>query len=251
MADIVWKESLRGEDKIQEEQYSLPYHWYISPSDYRGRKYFSYLKSCITQTKTNGKKISDSKILDAGCGDGRFIKLLLDAGAQSVDGLDYSEKALSFTRVFLPDVNLYVGDLTKYETLGDKTYDVIYLVETLEHIPKEFVPSVIVNLKKMLNVGGLLIVTVPSILLPLQDKHYQHFSPEIIEEYFKPHFTIQSIIGYANTKKFLFNLCYKIIDNRYWQIKKLTSHFNEKLWPKYCGECDAYAGEGILFVCQK
>ena len=34
--------------KIQEEQYVLPYHWFLSRDTYRGRVYFSYLDLCFS-----------------------------------------------------------------------------------------------------------------------------------------------------------------------------------------------------------
>lgn len=70
-------------------------------------------------------------------------------------------------------------------------------METLEHIPPKNIPKILNKLYDLLKENGTLILTVPSTNLPLQPKHYQHFSESKINLLLKPRFKVSSIIGYS------------------------------------------------------
>ena len=115
--------------KIQEEQYVLPYHWFLSRDTYRGRVYFSYLDLCFSLIS----KDKNIKLLDAGCGDAKVLAELNKKKYFNLHGLDYSEKAINFARILLPEVNFISSDLRKINYKSE-SFDTILLIEVIEHI---------------------------------------------------------------------------------------------------------------------
>ena len=68
------------------------------------------------------------RVLDAGCGDGRFCFEIKDEDVD-VTGIDYSERALAFAKAFSPEVEFSVQDLKDIKLEGQ--FDTIVLIETL------------------------------------------------------------------------------------------------------------------------
>ena len=71
---------------------------------------------------------SDSKILDVGCGKGRYLKHLND-GHRKLVGMDISSSILSLVP---EDIETRLGSITKIEA-KDGEFDFIYTIECLEH----------------------------------------------------------------------------------------------------------------------
>lgn len=212
---------MQGDQQIQSDQYELPYHWFFKPDTFRGREYWGYLKEALEQSEaTRGQKI-----LDAGCGDGAFLNYLYSLGYTRLTGYDFDEKAISFAKALCPNVALYQQDLLKLDE--KEVYDVIFLIETLEHINPEDIQKIISNLYRALKKGGRLVVTVPSVNKPLQDKHYQHFTKESLKNYLGNWF-LTFITGQDYKSKW-----YKLLDNRFYNIKPLSKWYNLKIYPKY------------------
>lgn len=236
---------LNWEQEIQEEEYFLPYHWFMKRDSFGGRIYFGYLDLVL---EILGPNLIGQKILDAGCGDGRMAYELLKKGAQ-VWGIDYSRRAISFAKILVPEVNFEVGDIKKLP-FEKNFFDKIVLIEVLEHILPSEIPLVLSELKRVLKEKGELIITVPSILASLPAKHFQHFSENQIREILKRYFKIKKIIG-QDRDSFLFkNLC-RLLENRFWQIKPLTKFFNLHFYPKCLNICKPNEGKRFIVICEK
>jgi 2-polyprenyl-3-methyl-5-hydroxy-6-metoxy-1,4-benzoquinol methylase len=214
--------------KIQEDQYVIPYHWSgMQPDSYRGRVYWGYL-NMILEIAGN---IAGKNVLDAGCGDGRFSAELKKRGAD-VTGVDLSEKALSFAKIFLPDVNFLQAGIESLP-LSDKIFDFIFFIETLEHIPPENIPAVLSELKRVLKDDGMILISTPSTLIPKSPKHYQHFTVESLNDIFLQNgFAIEEIFG-NDKKSLIFDNIYRLADNRFYEIKPLRKWLNLKIYPKF------------------
>lgn len=214
--------------KIQEEQYDIPYHWSgMQPDSYRGRVYWGYLNLILEIAGD----IFGKKVLDAGCGDGRFSAELKKQGAD-VTGVDLSEKALNFAKIFLSDVSFFQAGIESLP-LTDKIFDFIFFIETLEHIPPENIPAVLSELKRVLKDDGTILISTPSTLIPKSPKHYQHFTVESLNEIFlKNGFLIERIWG-NDRKSSVFDNIYRLADNRFYEIKFLRKWLNLKIYPKF------------------
>ncbi|MDD5073732.1 MAG: class I SAM-dependent methyltransferase [Candidatus Shapirobacteria bacterium] len=109
-----------------------------------------------------------SKILDAGCGEGN-VSLILAKNHHRVWGIDLSKKAIALAEKRAKKLNLekhatfYIGNLEKLTI--NKKFDVIFCIEVLEHVRND--EKVIKNLFSHLKSGGLILITVPSKSAPL------------------------------------------------------------------------------------
>jgi len=231
--------------QIQEEEYFLPYHWSFDRATYGGRIYFGYLDICLSFLD----KSKVIKVLDAGCGDGRFLSLLKDRGIQEVYGVDYSERAVSFAQILVPTAKVSVENLMNlpYENF----FDVIFLIEVLEHIDPKDTGKLLNSLKKSLKSSGELIISTPSVNIIPPEKHFQHFSEKSIRDIIEPYFEVIEIKGQGRLGPSFLGFLYKFLDNRYWLLRKIAKYYNLYIWPKYFNVCDVTKGQRIIARCGK
>lgn len=75
-----------------------------------------------------------SSVLDIGCGDGAILKYLIAEKGVAAQGIDISEKAVTFARS--EGLNVSLGDVLNSDNLDmSSKYDYIILSEIIEHIP--------------------------------------------------------------------------------------------------------------------
>lgn len=80
-------------------------------------------------------ELAGQRVLDAGCGGGRYARVVGEAGA-TVVGLDLSEAVLAAREatVHLANVHLLRGDLLR-PPLAHESFDFIYSIGVLDHTP--------------------------------------------------------------------------------------------------------------------
>ncbi len=176
---------------LQEAEYVFPYHYIdllhrFRHGDMIGKSYHQIVKALIGP-------LHGQWVLDACCGDGRFCYELQEENVRLV-GVDHSERAIRFARAFCPNVAFVVSDVATFE--GCRSYDVIVLMEALEHLRTQRIGSVLANLARCLEEDGRLVVTVPSRRAPLTKKHYQHFTPDTLRQVLSPYFEVESLYGH-------------------------------------------------------
>lgn len=205
---------------IQEEEYSFPYHHIptIKPfsqirSLWWGYEYAAYVEYILSELSAR----SFDSLIDIGCGDGRLLSDLANSSSAKLHGTDFSEKALGFARAFAP------ASVTFSKEAPDETFDVFTAIEVFEHIPPSEADSFLSYAAKTLNPGGIGIVSVPSVNLPLNPKHYRHFTEGTLREELEKHFDVESIV-YLNGKTFTATLVQRFLANRFfilnWQPAK-------------------------------
>lgn len=210
--------------KLQEENYSFPYHHLTQPINGKfkqshtlnwGYEYQSYIEFVISLLKKTGF----TSLLDVGCGDGKFtLEVSRKFPKVKIVGTDYSRKALLFARAFNPDGIYIEGDI-KNKDLFSEQFDIVTLIETLEHIKQNEVEDFISGIANVVKSGGKLIITVPSTTRPVNSKHYQHFTKDSLMEYLKPHFTI--VDHYFLNKVGIFDYIIKrIMSNRFFLLNE-------------------------------
>jgi len=187
-------ESSTKKQKIQEAGYSFPYHYLdLKVDEYRLILHVEYL-SYLNIVKNLLKPFTGQSVLDAGCGDGRFCYELKDKNVKIV-GIDFSERAIAFAKVFNPDGEFYIKDLKNLKL--PYKFDYMVLIETLEHIIPSEISLILENLSNILKKDGKLIITVPSVNISLIEKHYQHFTKESLIDAVKDYFTVIKCVGYS------------------------------------------------------
>ena len=97
------------------------------------------------------------RVLDIGSGAGNMAHHLAHYG--QVIGLDYLSRPLAVAQARALDVCQGAGDALPF---GDNTFDLVALLDTVEHIPDEF--GVFAECRRVLKPGGKLIVTVPAFM---------------------------------------------------------------------------------------
>jgi 2-polyprenyl-3-methyl-5-hydroxy-6-metoxy-1,4-benzoquinol methylase len=192
--------------QIQDSQYSFPYHYLPALDPFAlhrrlrsGMEYMTYL-SFVTDQIARRKPES---ILDVGCGDGRLLHEAARYAARA-SGVDLSERAVGFAKLFNPDADIRCEDVAN---LTD-SYEVVTLIEVLEHIPDEETPGFLAAVSARLAPNGLLIVSVPTINRAVNPKHYRHYSLESLSAALEPFVHIEE-----HRWLYRYNLLEKILRN--------------------------------------
>jgi SAM-dependent methyltransferase len=210
--------STGGERAIQEAEYEFPYHYIprLEGGNFSqvrklrwGYEYLSYLRFILSRLEA----LEFESLLDVGCGEGRFLSEVSKRfPGKKLAGADTSARALEYARLLNPRVEFTCGDVTDPDLFAER-FDVVTLIETLEHIPPGEVSDFVAGLRRRLKSDGALIVSVPSENLRLNRKHYQHFNLESLRSALGPHFTV--------TRHYFLNrisrwdkLLGKLLDNR-------------------------------------
>jgi ubiquinone/menaquinone biosynthesis C-methylase UbiE len=120
-------------------------------------------------------------VLDAGCGTAYGSRLLAEAGARAVVGVDVAASVLEAVAPTMPEtVRLQAGDLRRLE-LDDDSFDMIVCFEVIEHFEDPF--TVLGELVRVLAPGGLLVVSSPNrgVYQPGNPHHFHEFTPDELE----------------------------------------------------------------------
>lgn len=177
----------------QEREYYFPYH-YIPR--YYDDKFFQFVNfgwgmnylAGIERVLNTLEELQFDSLLDVGCGDGRFLAEASERFPKiATMGIDYSERAINFAKSFNPSLSYKWEDITKSDS--EQRFDVITLIEVLEHIPPSSIADFLNAINSRLNSNGTIVLTVPHKNKPLQKKHYQHFDSDTLESTLKGTFS--------------------------------------------------------------
>lgn len=122
---------------------------------------------------------SGAVLLDIGIGRGEMLSCMKKWGYTNFYGVDISPSTVSFcTSLGLPCKQ--VEDTSFWLRGKEKTFDLITLLDVLEHIKKEDIVPFLQALKGSLKPGGILIVQVPNMQAPDSQLHrYNDFTHEV------------------------------------------------------------------------
>lgn len=101
------------------------------------------------------------RVLDAGSGTGYGARILIEAGAESVIGVDLSAEAIATAHAShkLAHVDFVQGDLASLE-LSDDEVDLVTCFETIEHVKEP--EEVLSELARVLRPEGVLCISTPN-----------------------------------------------------------------------------------------
>jgi len=208
------------EQSYQEDEYWFPYHYVTQFKKNQFKHYFLdtwSINYCSTIEFLLQKVDADpgTRIVDIGCGDGRFSReLALAFQFSTVVGIDYSKRAIALASAMNPDIpNLKFQslDITKKHSL--EPFDIAVLMEVFEHLPMKDAGSFMESVRALLKDSGVLILTVPHENKSLEYKHFQHFSIEKIVDYLRPYFDIAEVVPFERIS-WRRGLILKILSNR-------------------------------------
>jgi 2-polyprenyl-3-methyl-5-hydroxy-6-metoxy-1,4-benzoquinol methylase len=101
-------------------------------------------------------------ILDIGCGFGAYGKCAVKYGASLVVGLDINRKFLNMASRSIEKIQ---ADACKLP-FKDLAFDIIVIVEVLEHLPCE--AEIMQNVERIIKKDGLLFITAPNRFYPFE-----------------------------------------------------------------------------------
>jgi len=248
---------LSSQQKIQESRYEFPYH-YIPRWDGKNfsqvlslRRGYEYLTN-INFVSDTVIKIGFESLLDVGCGDGRFLfELRQKAPEKLLVGIDYSKRAIDFARLMGHEVDWICRDIKK-EKISDQDFDIITLIETLEHIDPDEIKLFLKGIDNNLKDNGSLIITVPSDNLPLNRKHYQHFNLNSMKDTLNPYFKVIDIYYINHKSSRLLKIIHKLLINRFFILnnRKILSMIY-RYYGKNLFHTDENNCRRIVVVCEK
>lgn len=130
-------------------------------------QYFkTYILPHIPQNK-------DCKILEIGCGYGRYTTLLTNIlKYKEVIGIDISEEQIEFAKKNYKLDNVFKEDAVSYLKLKSSKYDVVILMDVLEHLELAYSIELLEKINQALSPSGKLIIQVPNGLSPLKPIFY-------------------------------------------------------------------------------
>lgn len=241
--------------KIQEEQYQFPYHYIPQAQNNQfqqnynfswGFEYLSYVNFILDFLKSQ----SANSLLDIGCGDGRFLhEVKKQLKISKITGVDYSQKAIDLAKVINPDIEFIAGDI-KEKNILKNTYEVITLIETLEHIPPEEATLFLNGIRQHISSNGKLLITVPADNVPVTPKHYRHFNAESLQATIKENFEIEKIIYLNRINSWRFNFIKRLLTNPLFICNfQPFRNFAYRFYLKHCLNANKQNAGRIFAVC--
>jgi ubiquinone/menaquinone biosynthesis C-methylase UbiE len=167
--------------------------------------------------------VVDKIALDIACGSGYGSKIICNAGAKEVIGIDISHESIHFALNHYSDIKLkfLVGNINEIK-FSDNYFDSIICFETIEHLA--FQEPALGELKRVLKPDGILIISSPNRKVTSPGKsineppdncyHAKEFSTTEFIDFLKLHFTVLEVYGQRKLNKLLF---IPILNNKFFR----------------------------------
>ena len=149
-----------------------------------------------------GKK--NLKILDMGCGSGHNLKMLSEFG--EVFALEPDKQIAKYAQSENPNCKIIIGAMPDDNPLCDEKFDLIVSLDVLEHIEDD--KKTLIELEKMLNDDGKIIITVPALQFlygptDVLAHHYRRYNKTMLKTLIKSLQSNKIKLYYFNSFLFL------------------------------------------------
>lgn len=236
-------EQLINNKKMQQIQYKTEHDWTDEVIqrfwDYKVTENHPYFTEEVGMglIKMLKQKIKiKGSILDYGCGNGTFINLLANDNPENIIyGLDFSSDSVQKSKEKnkkYKNVKKIINFSELYTNLQENSFDIIFLIETIEHLRTDLLNKTLNIIYGLLKPGGYFFVTTPfnedlkakSIYCPFCDAAHHHM--QHVQS-----FSIESLTTVLKSNRFkIFDI--KNTDFLYYQNKTAYYKIHIKWWLK-------------------
>ncbi len=171
---------------LQDSLYRVPYHYLpvVEGGRFSQHEYWSWGYRYLGRLHVTLALLEQhpfESLLDIGCGDGRFLREVQQRfPGKRLLGIDGSAAAIRWAQILNPDVRFEHLDVL--DRTHDERFDVVTLLEVIEHVPPARLPEFLRAAARPLRPGGRLILTTPHTNMRLDPRHYQHFDSARLRE---------------------------------------------------------------------
>jgi 2-polyprenyl-3-methyl-5-hydroxy-6-metoxy-1,4-benzoquinol methylase len=171
------------------------------------------------------KYVVNKRVLDIACGTGYGARMLSEAGAIEVIGVDIDQGAIDYATQKYEKTGLsFVCDSVSTVSLPQNNFDVVVTFETIEHLNDEIRSQYLQLIKTVLKEDGVIILSTPNKLItspwsekPLNLHHVLEYYRDDLEVELKKYgLTIKEWFGQRFVKKFFTNrlsyICIRIFE---------------------------------------
>lgn len=102
------------------------------------------------------------KIMDLGCGIGGFIRVFQEEGYRNIEGVDISDEDVKIAHSFGIKSVKRMGLFESFKSLKQDWYDVVLLLDIIEHFKHEDILVILNESNRILKSGGAIIIHVPN-----------------------------------------------------------------------------------------
>lgn len=180
-------------------------------------------RGCTEKARLVERHVKRGRILDVGCGDGKFL-WALNRDRWDATGIDTHRATLSLVRARIPSLRLIEGDLYSAE-LSEGAFDVLTLWHVFEHLANP--AANLRRIRALLSPGGWLFISLPrfdSLQASIFRRHWYAFDdvPRHLYHFSKPsldrllrdagfevrrHLPFSRLVNFHTLKHSLLNWC--------------------------------------------
>lgn len=116
-------------------------------------------------------KDRNSRILDVGCGDGKFLDWIRSEGYTDIHGCEVSDTRVSQARDRLEDQDMVSNEdgLSHLENCDDSEFGFILLHAVIEHLEKDYVERLLSTARRKLSENGVIVIMTGNLANPLSN----------------------------------------------------------------------------------
>ena len=138
---------------------------FYSTSPYFNNTYFGmHSGGSVVEFVQKTISLGSKKVLDYGCGRGHMLRHLLKIGV-ACQGLEFSPSLAREAANQIGEHPKFLGVECAQENpeiIDDSSFDVVFLVEVIEHLFEEQIASTFEDIYRILRPGGYVVVTTPN-----------------------------------------------------------------------------------------
>lgn len=104
----------------------------------------------------------DISILDIGCGTGQLLKVLETKGYTNLTGVELDKGQYEAAKEYIPKAKLFNDDLLNFFKKSTEKFDMILMIDVIEHMSKNEVVEILSQIREHLKPGGTFIIRTPN-----------------------------------------------------------------------------------------